>query len=123
MTTLVNLTPHPITIQSGDTSITIQPAGTVARVASTSTFLAETSIDGMSIPVYRDVYGDVTGLPDTPDHDTLYIVSGMVLAALAQQHNAATYDGWVVAPATGPNDNAVRDDQGRIIAVTRLKGM
>jgi hypothetical protein len=44
----------------------------------------------------------------------MYIVSGMVLSALYGTRPD------VLAPGTGPNDGAIRDASGRIVAVTRL---
>lgn len=123
MTNFVNLTPHPITIQSNNNSLTIPPSGTVARVSSTSTQIATvTGIPYMDIPVFADTFGSVIDLPDYQP-DTIYIVSGMVLNALTALPNKNHYAGWIVSPATGPNDDVIRDDQGRITAVTRLKGI
>ncbi|RME25645.1 MAG: hypothetical protein D6800_07370, partial [Candidatus Zixiibacteriota bacterium] len=54
--------------------------------------------------------GDVEGLPD-PQDGTVYLVSSMVLSAVRGRRD-------VVAPDTGPT--AIRDETGRITAVTRL---
>ena len=60
------------------------------------------------------VFGEVTGLP-RPEDGTVYVVSGMVGAALA---------GWgrrdVYMPGTGPSDGARRNEAGHISGVTRL---
>jgi hypothetical protein len=112
--TIVNLTPHAITLRdSADNDTTIPASGQVARVATTTTMGGYTVA---GLPVQTSVTGAVTGLP-APTYGTIYIVSGMVLAALA-----GTGRGDVFAPATGPQDGAVRNDRGHIMAVTRLNG-
>lgn len=113
MTTLVNLTPHEITLrgEAGDT--VVPPSGVVARVASTPGALE--TIPGIPVPVARpQVFGAIEGLPAWPRKDVVYIVSGVVLAALK-----GTRDD-VFGPGTGPNDNACRNEKGQVIAVTRL---
>ena len=102
---MLNLTPHDIVLRTPQGDVTIPPCGTVARVA---TIDADTGNNVSGVPVVRRSFGDVSGLPDT---DTPCIVSAMVIAALPGRPN--TY-----APDTG--STAVRDDAGRIVAVTRL---
>lgn len=106
----VNLTPHSITIRTPEGDTTIPPSGSVARVATTEQVVGEIA----GAPVVRRVFGEVQGLPD-PEPDTIYIVSGFVREALG----ALRPD--VMAPDTGPT--AVRDQNNRIIAVTRLVGV
>jgi hypothetical protein len=97
---LINLTPHAISLNDGTT---FPPSGRVARVAADLQQVGE--IDG--IPVYRQVFGDVEGLPvEIPG--TMYIVSGMVLAAVDRSD--------CVAPATGSRET-VRDEAGHIVSV------
>lgn len=85
MAKFVNLTPHAINLNNGDT---LPPSGVVARVsAAYSVFDA----DG----VCNQVFGDVQDLPD-PQDGVLYIVSALVLAASDR--------GDLVAPATGHPD-------------------
>jgi hypothetical protein len=112
--TFTNLTPHSITIRSATGDITVPASGTVARVA-TST--AETRLLG-GIPVQISVTGEVTGLP--AQDGSIFIVSGMVMEAL-KIRGVTRPD--VVAPATGPQDGAIRNDSGHIVAVTRLNGL
>lgn len=109
---LINLTPHPIVLrnESGDT--TIEPSGTVARVTTRPGQLQYLS--GVPVPVAApDTIDEVVGLPE-PKEGHLFIVSGFVGAAIK-----ARWD--VVVPGTAPADQPVRDDNGRIVAVTRLK--
>jgi len=119
---LVNLTPHPITLQGEDTKVTIPPSGKVARVveeqrASALLAFQGDKVDGDKvddlIPIYSVPLVDlsvrkVVDLPD-PEDGTLYIVSRPVALALAGTRAD------VVVP-----DDFVRDDQGRIIAARRL---
>jgi hypothetical protein len=63
------------------------------------------------VPLVTTEYGEVEGLP-APQPGTIYIVSLVVLQALAGKRND------VVAPNTAPTPlGAVRDSQGRIIGV------
>lgn len=110
----VNLTPHAVVFQAADGSRrTFEPSGKVARVTSKSIQVGE--VDG--IPLIEQVFGEVTDLPATqrwvPGENVFYIVSGMVLAAMSGGTN-------VIAPATGPNDGAIRNAAGQIEAVTRF---
>jgi hypothetical protein len=109
---LINLTPHAIVLQAADgMRTTIAPSGMVARV--TSTPGQPEIIDGVPVPVYSpQTFAAVDGIPDVED-DTLYIVSALVIGRMA----AGTP---FVAPGTGPNDGAIRNDKGQIEAVTRL---
>ena len=101
-----NLTPHPISLQlpSGERT-TFPPSGQLARVTTEEVVTGEFA----GVPVIRRQFGAVTGLPEDGE---ACIVSAMVLSAIP----AGTPG--VYAPDTGPT--AVRDDAGRIVAVTRL---
>lgn len=110
----VNLTPHPITLreerQDGTLlDLTIPPSGTVARVSVTY----ETVDVPYALPTLRRSFGEVEGVPE-PETDTYYIVSSLVLEAL---RGSGRTD--VLAPDTGP-ESAIRDDEGRIVAVRRF---
>jgi hypothetical protein len=105
---MINLTPHAIVIQGPDGSrTTIAPSGTVAR----ATALETAAGDHAGVPVVTRAWGAVTGLGDARP----VLVSSPVLdACRAQGLDTA----GVYAPDTGAT--AVRDDAGRIVAVTRL---
>lgn len=101
---LINLTPHDIKFADG----TVIPAsGSVARVSVSQT--DDGDING--IPIKKQVFGDIVGLPDSAD-DTVYIVSSIVLSAAKAIGRTD-----VVAPDTS---NAIRDDKGHIVAVPAL---
>ena len=103
---MLNLTPHPITLQLPDGSrATYAPSGTVARVSATDTDAGIVA----GLPVIRRTWGAVTGLPTD---GTPCMVSSLVLGALP----AGTPN--VYAPDTGPT--AIRNDAGHVVAVTRL---
>jgi hypothetical protein len=110
---LTNLTPHAITLRSADgTDTIVPPSGTVARVSSTPGALE--TVAGIPVPVAgMQTFGGVEGLP-APAEGTMFIVSAMVLAALRGSRPD------VVGPGTGPNDGAVRNEKGHVVAVTRL---
>ena len=111
---IANLTPHAIVLRAADGADTIiAPSGAVARV--TSVPGVSGTVDGVPVPVWTaDAFGEVIDLPE-PQPGTLFLVSAMVGGAVA-----GTRDD-VVVPGTGPNDGAVRNEKGHIVAVTRLK--
>lgn len=112
MVKLVNLTPHPVTLKVGDQEIVIQPTKPSARVSTIENVVGTVNYENLDIPIVESGYGDVMDLPE-PAEDTIYITSLIV----AQRAVAAgRLD--VVAPDTG--STAVRDAQGKILAVTRL---
>jgi hypothetical protein len=112
---LVNLTPHPITLQTADgTKTTIEVSGTVARIDSSPGTPA--IVAGCPVPVYSaTVYGQPNGLPSPAvvAPDTLFVVSALFAGRVPGRKD-------VVYPGTGPNDGAIRDAKGQIAAVTRL---
>ena len=111
MTRLVNLTPHEVVIHHYHYTTRVAPSGIVARVAQ-KTCAIQTAWDAVShtqcIPIVRSEYGAVEGLP-APVEDTIYIVSGMVRAALPTRTDIAS-------PA-----NLVRDVEGKIIGCKALE--
>ena len=103
----INLTPHAITIQNNNAEITIQPSGTIARVAVNAVKISEV----LGVPVMANEYGKVEGLPE--NKDTPIIVSSMVLGQLGAEWRNIAF-----APDTGKT--ALRNEQGQVIAVTQL---
>jgi hypothetical protein len=113
MVKLVNLTPHPITIVVGDRKLVLPPSGgQVARVGQTYRDLGALGLEDLNVPVVATTYGDINGLPD-PEPGVFYVVS-----ALVAQAAWATGRLDVLAPDTGAG--AIRDEEGRIVGVTRL---
>ncbi len=94
----VNLTPHAVRLNDGTE---FPPSGVVARVSSSFSSFDEDGVASV-------VYGEAEGLPD-PQEGVLYIVSAMVLSAMAGRRSD------LVAPATGHPDT-VRVE-GRIQSV------
>ena len=108
---LVNLTPHAIVLMHDGVSTTVPPSGTVARVQSVPG--ARIEIAGLPCPAFTaPTFGAVENLP-APCAGKVFIVSAMVAAQCIGRDD-------VVSPGTGPQDGAVRDESGRIVAVTRL---
>jgi len=102
-----NCTPHPIIGMLPDGGeITFWPIGTIPRVGTIET----PSEEIMGIPCVTQSMGEVEGLPD-PEDGVFLLVSGMVF-------NATTDRLDVIAPDTGKG--VIRDNQGRILAVTRF---
>lgn len=85
MATIINLTPHEVNLGG----YIVAPSGLVARVSTSYEEVAQVA----GIPVYRAVFGEVTGLPE-PAPGAVYLVSGMVAAAVPDRAD-------VFAPATG----------------------
>jgi len=100
-----NCTPHPVVVRMGEKEIVLPPCGIVPRVGTVETPAGE--IDG--IPCVTQTLGDVEGLP-TPEPGVYYLVSSLVFQA-SDRHD-------LVCPDTGKT--CIRDNQGRITAVTRL---
>jgi hypothetical protein len=104
---MINLTPHKIVmIKVGGKEVEVEPSGIIARVTTIESVVDEVN----GIPVVSRKFGEVEGLPE-PKEDTIYIVSSLVLGAIKNRKD-------VFAPDTGAT--AIRDEGGRIIAVTRL---
>jgi hypothetical protein len=112
--TLVNLTPHPIGLSVDGVVTAIPASGTVARVATT---LGAQSTTLHGVPVFfAPQFGNIEGLPEAQE-GTVFLVSLLVGNALRE---AGIIRSDVLCLGTGPQDGAVRDEQGRILAVTRL---
>ena len=111
---VVNLTPHAIILFRdnglGDQEAAeFTPSGVVARVSSAP----GEKIEGKDFPLYgAPTWGEVEGLP-APEPYKIYLVSALVAARCVGRKD-------VFSPGTGPNDGAIRNDQGHIKAVTRL---
>lgn len=102
--TITNLTPHTLTILvSDDETRSIPPSGTVARCSASSTPAG----DHDGIPLARTSYGAVTDLPE-PQDGVLYVVSGLVRAAVPSRTDVAS-----------PGE-LVRDPDGRVIGCRNL---
>lgn len=99
MTKVVNLTPHDINIIGNDGQVlqTFPASGDLARCQVSREQVGEVN----GIPVNRTVFGAVTGLPEQQE-GVVYIVSALVAQATKRDD--------VLIP-----DDAVRDEQGRII--------
>ena len=107
---IVNLTPHALNLmpQGPDgPTVTIPPSGQVARCAVHRVQVDTVTVDGITVPVNRTQCGAGTGLPDQQP-DTIYIVSAVVAQAVPNRP-----DVFIV-------DDAVRDEQGRIIGARAL---
>jgi hypothetical protein len=114
---LVNATPHAINLRSADGTDTVLPkAENPARVNMT----IGTQENAPEFPCAlfsADTKGDIIDLP-APQKGTFVVVSALVGDALIAK-NIRRHD--VLVLGTGPKDGAVRNADGQIIAVTRLK--
>jgi hypothetical protein len=109
---IVNLTPHALNLMPAGPDgpvVTIPPSGLVARCAvdRVQVDTVAVAVDGISVPVNQTRFGEVSDLPD-PQPDTIFVVSALVAQAVPDRQ-----DVFIV-------DDAVRDDQGRIIGARAL---
>ena len=107
---IVNLTPHTLCLMpAGPTGpvVTIPPSGQVARCAVDREQVDTVTVEGVTVPVNQTQFGAVSDLP-APRPDTVYVVS-----ALVAQRVPGRRDVYIM-------DDAVRDDQGRIIGARAL---
>jgi len=107
---VVNLTPHALNLMPGGPdgpTVTIPPSGQVARCAVNRVQIYTVTVDGITVPVNKTQFGTVSDLPD-PRPDTIYVVSALVAQAVPDR------------PDVFMVDDAVRDEQGRIIGAKAL---
>lgn len=107
---IVNLTPHALNLMpegpDGPT-VTIPPSGQVARCAVDRVQVNTVAVDGIAVPVNQTRFGEVSNLPD-PQPDTIFVVSALVAQAVPDRQDVFI------------TDDAVRDEQGRIIGCKAL---
>jgi hypothetical protein len=103
MSTILNYTPHTITVLRGDITINYPSMG-IARVG----VRQETAEPINGIPCFHQIFGVVEGLPD-PQPDTFFIVSALVKGSTFYERSD------VIAPDTGKT--AIRNEDGHIVAV------
>lgn len=111
MSEVVNLTPHAITIRVHGGDITFPPSGKIARIKEKNVAPTRSQIFGFPV-AGKTAFEAVLDLPE-PVEGTIFIVSGMVAAQVSRPD--------VFSPATGPEDGAIRNDKGQIVAVTKFK--
>lgn len=108
MSTIVNLTPHPITLGL----LTLPPAGPPARAGEwVEPADPITADDGTAIPTSWVTYTRLDDLP-APAPDVYYVVSLVVAQAAAATHRTT-------ADLLTPGEQ-IRDDKGRIIGCKSL---
>jgi len=124
---IVNLTPHSLNIldDKNNLVLSIPSSRIIARVQQSEEYegLLDVVKDGIEyvVPVYSIEYGEIQGLPEEPEEDTLYIVSLVVAQALKEHSDWDVWKKHIAVPNTGPTRNgAVRDENGRIIGVRSL---
>jgi hypothetical protein len=122
---MINLTPHALNVKKADGQVlTIEPSGNVARVNNKMIldgwmclqndevlrfFYLDYVQDG--IEIFRSEYGDIDGLPPEKE-GTIYIVSGMVLAAVNET---------ITRPDVFAPGHLIRDPDGRVIGCQGLR--
>ena len=104
--TIVNLTPHSLTLHGESGSITVAPSGNTARLAVSRVLVGTLALEGITLTIVRPTMGEITGLPD-PVEGTVYVVSAMV----AEKAKRAD----VLAPG-----ELVRDSAGNVVGAKGL---
>ena len=94
------------------TLLRIPPEPLPARVTTVEEVVGLSDAGGLIVTVSRHTFRQIEGLPE-PKPDTIFIVSGMVRDALEGRQD-------VLAPDTGKT--AIRNQQGQVHFVTRLRG-
>lgn len=115
MTSIKNLTPHPVIIRDneGNALVTIPPTGEMARVAEVNTPDTPIMIDGVEVTVGRKAFtGTVQGLPAQPDGETTFVVP-LLTAVAAKATGRSTTDLLVPGIPT-------RDANGTVNGCTSL---
>lgn len=100
---IINLTPHALNLMVNGEMVEIPSTG-LARCATSVNEVA--FLDG--IRIVQTHYGEVSGLPE-PKEGTIYVVSAMVLAALAGSRD----------DVFGPADY-IRNDAGQVVGARAL---
>jgi hypothetical protein len=114
---MINLTPHALNIKKADGQVlTIEPSGNVARVNNKMILDGWLWAQGPDRPqdgieIFYSEYGDIDGLPPQKE-GTIYIVSGMVLAAV---------NGTITRPDVFAPGRLIRDEEGRVIGCQGLR--
>ncbi len=108
--TIVNKTPHALTLVTESGNIVIEPTTPPARVSESSEKIASITLDaakGIDIPVTRKSYGEVENLPD-PQDDVVYVVSALVAGRVPEREDVLI------------TSSPVRDEGGRIVGCREL---
>lgn len=108
-----NLTPHEITLINNKTGkkTVLKPSGIIARVSVKEEVFAVCQYTGLDI-----IKREFTSIENLPEEKSVYIVSALVLEAIKK--NNIKDERIFYAPDTG--NTAVRNNEGNIVAVTRL---
>lgn len=105
--TLINLTPHAVTVIIDDQQqITIPPSGQVARCTEITESNGAVNLDGFQIPVVKKRFGQVLNLP--PKQEGVYYIVSLAVAQAARRDD-------LLIP-----DELVRDKNGVILGCRRF---
>jgi hypothetical protein len=103
---LLNLTPHPLTLRGENGTLEVPPSGQIARLAVTRTACAPVTVDGVTLPITRPTMGDIVGLP-APEPGVILVVSALVAEAAGR--------GDVMSPG-----ELIRDGSGAVVGARGL---
>lgn len=114
---MLNQTPHAINVFNATTGVThnFPPTGVPARLAVTQETVGQHPTTGVDI--VRSAYGEIENLVSL---DEARQAGGVLVSALILGRLGKEWSGVAFAPATAPNDGAIRNEAGQIVAVTKL---
>ena len=117
---VINLTPHVLNVRGkGDQMVEIPPSGQIARVAEEIKFRYSVVANNAEFGVVGKVFGHITGLPEVLQTDTMYVVSGQLLAAIKVERDGpyrSCYDTEDGIPALFVSPGSlIRDEHGKVI--------
>lgn len=114
---LVNSTPHSINLRNADGVDTVLPKATAPARVNMTLGSREHAPEFPCAVFGADTKGDIIDLPAAKPN-TFVIVSALVGDALVTK---GIFRPDVLVLGTGPKDEAVRNADGQVVAVTRLK--
>jgi hypothetical protein len=103
---IVNLTPHPVNIQTDSNTIEIPPSGKIARCVESITELEPIEYQEYHIKAIIKQFGKVENLPE-PENGVIYIVSLPVSQAVKR-------------PDVFTIGDAIRNEKGQVIGAKTL---
>jgi hypothetical protein len=104
---IVNLTPHPVNIQTDSNTIEIPPSGKVARCVESVTEIEQIEYGGQNIKTQVKSFGKVENLPE-PEDGVIYIVSLPVAQATKNRRDVFTIG------------DAIRNEKGQVVGAKTL---
>jgi len=104
---IINLTPHPVNIQTDSSIIEIPPSGKVERCVESITEIEPIEHNGIRIRAQVKAFGKVENLPEA-ENGVIYVVSLPVAQAVKNRPDVFTIG------------DAIRNEKGQVIGAKTL---